>query len=48
MRFKEEGDKVISLALAEREEESTDPGEIVENPQETAPAENQEPDAPVE
>ena len=48
MRFKEEGDKVISLALAEREEESTDPGEIVENPQETAPEENQEPDAPVE
>ena len=48
MRFKEEGDKVISLALAEREEESTDPGEIVENPQETDPAENQEPDAPVE
>ena len=48
MRFKEEGDKVISLALAEREEESTDPGEIVENLQETAPAENQEPDAPVE
>ena len=48
MRFKEEGDKVISLALAEREEESTDPGEIVENLQETDPEENQEPDAPVE
>ena len=48
MRFKEEGDKVISLALAEREEDSTDSGEIVENFQETAPEENREPDAPVE
>ena len=48
MRFKEEGDKVISLALAEREEDSTDSGEMVENLQETAPEENREPDAPVE
>ena len=48
MRFKEEGDKVISLALAEREEDSTDSGEMVENFQETAPEENREPDAPVE
>ncbi len=31
MRFKEEGDKVISLALAEREEVSTDSEEIVES-----------------
>ena len=31
MRFKEEGDRVISLALADREEESTTSEEIVEN-----------------
>ena len=41
MRFKEEGDKVISLALAEREEEdSTNDQEIVENrPGDTADSE---------
>ena len=31
MRFKEEGDRVISLSLADREEESTTSEEIVEN-----------------
>ena len=33
MRFKEEGDRVISLALADREEESTNSEESVENAQ---------------
>ena len=31
MRFKEEGDQVISLALADREEDSTEEEQIVEN-----------------
>ena len=38
MRFKEEGDRVISLALADREEESTNSEENVEN----APASGQD------
>ena len=37
MRFKEEGDRVISLALADREEESTNSEEIVENQASTEP-----------